>query len=151
MTTTNFFQPTKEELAKADKTRPVFKADEVVGFLVTEIKEGVDNDGKARVIVGTNVTTGEHTGKDFAFFINDNPTSKGIIINMMKCFWSDEEMLAGQAGGIKLIGKQFSSPCKESHKLVNGETKTYQNFYQFTAVDSTPSIPTTETDSNIPF
>lgn len=153
MTTSSFFTPTKDEMAAADKTRPVFKADEVVGFQIVEVKETVDKEGQPRLIIGTKVTTGEHKDRDFPFFINDNPTSKGIVINMMKAFWTDQEILGGSAGGIKFIGKVMSSPCKESSKLVNGEAKVYQNFYNFTAIDSTPSIggAAPVASSDIPF
>jgi len=156
MTTTNFFKPTKEELLSADKTRPVFIANENVVFMISEVKETVDKDGKDRLIIGTVVQSGTHKGKEYAFFINDNPTSRGIVINMMKCFWTDEEMLGGRAGGVGFLGKTLSSECKESSKMVNGAAVVYQNFYQFKEVSSAPtiggglpSVPTT--DSNIPF
>ncbi len=152
MTTSSFFTPTKDEMNAADKTRPVFKADEIVTFKITEIKDTYDKEGRPRLIMGTSIESGEHKGKEFAFFINDNTTSRGIVINMMKAFWSDEDIVAGRGGGIAFIGKTMSSQCKESSKLVNGEAKVYQNFYQFTAVDNTPSIGgTPSTDSHIPF
>lgn len=146
----NFFAPTPDDIKEAQNGgRPEFAHGEVVGFLIDEVSEKVDDKGEKYLIVGTKVTTGDNDGKRHPFFIRSNPTSKGIWINMLKAFYDDATIASGSLTPVSLVGKMLESKASVSAK---GD-KVYTNFYEFTELGGAPTLGQAPevSSSDIPF
>lgn len=146
----NFFAPTEAEIKEAQSGgKPTFKHNEEVTFVITGCKEQVDKEGKPLLIVDTLISGGENDGKKFGHFIRNNPTSKGIWINMLSAFYDIETIKSGTLSPASIVGKQLKSTAKESSH--NG--KTYINFYDFQEASNVPAmggVPEVQ-ESSIPF
>jgi hypothetical protein len=127
----NFFKPTEEDLNEAMKDVVALKHNEEYHFIITEIKEDVDNEGKPRVVVKSSILNTDQKGKNYSLFIRSNPTGKRQWIELLSCWYTQEQIMAGLAPS-SLIAKQFSSVCKVTAK----EGKEYANFYTFRSLAS---------------
>jgi hypothetical protein len=132
----NFFKPTQEDFDEALKDVTNLKHNESYSFLITEVKEDVDNEGKPRVILKTSILDTDQKGKNYSFFIRSNPTGKRQWIEILSCFYSHEQIIAGLSPA-SLVAKQFSSTCKVTAK----DGKEYANFYTFKPTTKTDDIP----------
>jgi hypothetical protein len=150
MTDFNFFAPNAEDIKEAGAGGgPTFTNGEVVGFLINEVNEKVDDKGEKLLVVGCQVLTGDNEGKKFSHWIRNNKTSKGIWINMLRAFFDEATMTSGSLTPGSLVGKKMTSPC-----VINKSGgKEYANFYQFKAEGGVPNLGSTPAvnSSDIPF
>lgn len=149
-TTTDWFNPTQDEIAQASKGGGVtFKNNEEVTFLIQEVNESVSSDGSPLLIVSCQVIGGDNDGKTFKHWIRNNATSKGIWINMLKAFFDEATMTSGTLTPASLVGKKMKSVCKVS-KSTQG--KEFYNFYQFEEVGGAPNLSVVnDSAGDIPF
>jgi len=129
----SLFDVTQEELDEAKKGmgNPEFDNGQEVHFTITEVSEK-----DSLTIIGCVVDNTEHQGRTFKHFLRDNPAGKSIAINILKAFFTDEEIITKGANvAFELIGKKVKSVAKVTAKLKDGETKKFCNFYNFTAMD----------------
>ena len=129
----DFLDITEDDIKQAKSGgKIVFKDKEEVVFLIEELKkkEFKTKDGnEEKLCVSCQIVGGDHDGKKHTFFIGAK--GKRLLINILKCFWTEEDILSGKYDLSDLIAKKVESTAV----IRNG----YTNFYDFTPVSDVPS------------
>ena len=141
----NFFSPTQEDINQATTDNIQFEHGKKYSFMITEVREDVDNEGAPRVIIQTGISSPDNLkGRPHSFFFRANVSGKKQWIGLLRAFFTEEEMLRGVAP-TSLIGKQMSSVAKITVKA----DKTYVNFWTFEGASNVPDVAVDSND--IPF
>ena len=144
------FKPTEEEVKDAmSGGRPVFKEGENVEFTITEVEEKKADDGSPVYIVKTVIDNTDNAGKKYSIWCRTaNKGGRATLLNLIRCFKEESEILAGVEPAMVLTGKRV----KSTPKFSNG----YANWYDWKVIDTTPDIgggdeSFTPDTSDIPF
>ncbi len=102
----SFFKVTKEDINKAkESTRFEFKDGDKPILMITEIKE-ITETGKEKLIVSGQVLGGEYNGRKYSIYISPKQTS--MMIEFLSCFYSEEQILNGEANPEHIIGQKIT-------------------------------------------
>lgn len=130
----DFFKVSKDDIDKVKNNRGIqFKHGEEFTMLIEEIKE-VTETGKEKLIISGTITSGEHSGRKHSIFVFKN--SMSFFIDLLMCYYSEEEIMSGKASPEDLVGRSFSSTISISTH--NG--REYTNYRRVSAVSSVPEL-----------
>lgn len=131
----SFFKPTEDEVKNANSGgNPVFKHGDEVHFLVSGV-DTKEKDGSEMIIIALEVLNTDQKGMKQKIFIRDNQAGWGIWMSMLSTFLTPEQIAVGIQPSAP-IGRSMKATAKISAR----EGKEYINFYEFSALDTTPSI-----------
>lgn len=110
----DFFTPTEDELKKALSGNDcAFKHGDMVVFMINKI---VEDSAKGFMRLESKVMDGENKDKVYSFFFRNNEWGLKGYVQLMKCFYTDIQILSKEVNLTSAIGKQFVAKARISKK-----------------------------------
>ena len=128
------FKPTEEQVKDAmSGGRPVFKEGELVEFTVTGVNTKQADDGSDIYIVETLIDNTSNKGKKYSVWCRvGNKGGLSVLMSMLSCFMTPEEIIEGVEPAMALTGQRMS--CTPKLK------DSYVNWYDWRALSGAPDI-----------
>lgn len=103
------FKPTAEEIKEASSGgRVQFKRNENVEFTVLEVDEKKEDNGDTTYIVKVMIDNTDNKGRKHNIWCNTGKKGgRSQLLGMLRCFMTEDQILAGVNPAIPLVGKRM--------------------------------------------